>query len=108
MPISPIVDGETSSTAAATSINEAFTALDNGGLGLFKSTVLTSSGTHTYDAATKYVRVRIRGGGGAGGGAGVTLSTHAAAGAGGGQGGYCEKFFTRGAIASGTVVIGSG
>jgi hypothetical protein len=83
--------------------------------GVFKRTIILANTTHVLDVATRFVLVECIGGGG--GASGVTGPTTAAPQAGnqtsgsapgGGAGGRCTKFFAKGAIASGAVLIGIG
>lgn len=90
---SPIV-----SNAAASRL--AFAANGN----LFKRTVITASGTHTFDAETKLALVEVQGGGGGGGNC-ATSSSGASGGSGGGAGGYVSKLFAP--VGVGTVTIGA-
>lgn len=71
---------------------------------LFKKTLITAGGTHTWDAETESAYVEVLAGGG-GGGSGTAAAASASAGTGGGAGGYASKFFVKGA--NGTVVIGA-
>ncbi|WP_442880177.1 glycine-rich domain-containing protein [Aurantimonas sp. A2-1-M11] len=75
---------------------------------LHKVTHITTSGTHTYDTATKAAEIVVIGAG-ASGGAGATTGTDQAASASGGNaGGRAIRLKELGAVTSAIIVIGAG
>jgi hypothetical protein len=78
---------------------------------LIKSTVVSASGTFTFDSTLpigSLFRLRGVGGGGAGGGSAATSTGNLAAGAGGTSGSYAEGWFTKTAPTAAVVIGGGG
>lgn len=75
---------------------------------LNKRTVYTSgTGTHTFQSATKTVRLIVVGGGGGGGGSSTGTVSQSSAAAGGGGGGTCDVVVTIGANTTLTYTVGA-
>ena len=98
LPGVPTADTATAGTSTTQLATTAFvtTAVANAGYGrLIKRTVISSSGTFSYQSETTMAFVQLVGAGGGGGGAeGTGTTSNISGGSGGGAGGYAEVLIT--------------